>query len=190
MLNNYHTYYGTTSISNTSTLLAGLSKLALPPIISFHLSTIMSYDVYRVKYNIAIADPDMPSPRYHNVIFVKTEDNGDGFVHEVAGDITSGMYYDTRSSKWPDNSDDCHSKELLGTIKASDYPDELDQVLRALPPPPKQKHFNPQTMRTEQIKPDGTFYEPGESGPPMIKCTEWIANQAVPALYASGILQK
>ncbi|TVY39518.1 hypothetical protein LSUB1_G003956 [Lachnellula subtilissima] len=66
----------------------------------------------------------------------------------------------------------------------------MDKILAAQPPPPKQKHFNIATMKTEQMKPDGTFYEPGEDRPPMIKCTEWTVNQAIPALYASGVLTK
>ncbi|KAH9220779.1 hypothetical protein DL95DRAFT_266785, partial [Leptodontidium sp. 2 PMI_412] len=57
------------------------------------------------------------------------------------------------------------------------------------PPPPKQKHFNVETMRTEQMKPDGTFYQPDEYRPPTIKCTEWTENQAIPALYESGVLR-
>jgi hypothetical protein len=150
----------------------------------------MSYNVYKIRYTIAIPDPDMPSPRYHNVIFVETEPNGSGIIHHVTGDITSGMAYDTKKGKRPEESETFYAKEILGTINVSDYPHEMDKVLKAQPPPPKQKSFNIKTMKTEQIKPDGTFYEPDEPRPPMVKCTEWTVNQAIPALYTSGVLQE
>jgi hypothetical protein len=150
----------------------------------------MSYNVFKVKYTIAMPDPDMPSPRYHNVIFVESEPNGDGIIHHVTGDITSGMTYATKNGKRPEQSQTFYGKEFLGTVNAQDYPHRVDQILRAQPPPPKQKHFNIKTMRTEQMKPDGTFYEPGEPRPPMVKCTEWTVNQAIPALYSSGVLRK
>ena len=150
----------------------------------------MSYNVYKIKYTISIPDPDMPSPRYHNVIFVQTQADGGGMIHHVTGDITSGMRYDTKPGKRPEASDTFFAKEFIGTIKATDYPHEMNRVLEAQPPPPKQKHFNIATMKTEQMKPDGTFYKPGEARPPMIKCTEWTVNLAIPALYASGIVQK
>lgn len=150
----------------------------------------MSYKVYKIRYTIAIPDPDMPSPRYHNVIFVETGPDGSGIIHHVTGDITSGMYYDTKRGRRPEESESFYAKEYLGVVKTSDYPHRVDQVLRAQPPLPKQKHFNVKTMKMEQIKPDGTFYAPGEPRRPMIKCTEWTVNQAIPALYASRILQR
>lgn len=135
-------------------------------------------------------DPEMPSPRYHNVIFVQSKPSGDGFIHHVTGDITSGMHYDTKRGKRPEDSETFFSKDFLGTIQAADYPQKMNEVLSAQPPPPKQKNFNIMTMKTEQMKPDGTFYAPGESRPPMIKCTEWTVNQAIPALYSAGVLKK
>ena len=150
----------------------------------------MSHNVYKVIYTLAMQDPDMPAPRYHHLIFVETKADGSGFAHQVLGDIASGMFYDAGRSERPEDAEMFIKKELLGTIDAADYPLRFDQVLVAQPPPPKQKHFNTKTMRTEQIKPDGTFYEPGEARPPMIKCTEWTVNQAIPALYAAGIVQK
>ncbi|KAH7357022.1 hypothetical protein BKA65DRAFT_495982 [Rhexocercosporidium sp. MPI-PUGE-AT-0058] len=100
------------------------------------------------------------------------------------------MVYATRVGEKPEATDIFHAKEFLGTISAEDYPDEMDRVLSEQPPPPKQKHFNIRTMKTEQMKSDGLFYEVGESRPPMIKCTEWTENQAIPALYHSGILRR
>jgi hypothetical protein len=36
--------------------------------------------------------------------------------------------------------------------------------------------------------PDGTFYAPDEPREKMKKCTEWTEEQAIPVLYASGVL--
>ncbi|XMA07256.1 hypothetical protein WAI453_000047 [Rhynchosporium graminicola] len=137
-----------------------------------------------------MSDPDMPGPRYHNVIFVETQKDGSGIVHHVTGDITSGMVYATKQGRRPETSDTFYAKEFLGTIESVNYPAEIDRVLNAQPPPPKQKHFNIRTMRTEQMKPDGSFYESGEPRPPMIKCTKRTEEQAIPALYNSGILRR
>lgn len=60
------------------------------------IQRVISYKMYEIGYTIAIPDPDMPSPRYHNVIFVETGPDGSGIIHHVTGDITSGMYYDTK----------------------------------------------------------------------------------------------
>lgn len=150
----------------------------------------MAFNVYRVQFTMAMPDPDMPSPRYHNVIFVEMEADGSGAVHHVTGDITSGMVYATRREGRPEESEIFVRKEFIGTVESATYPERIHVVLEALPPPPKQKKFNIKTMRTEQMKADGSFYEPGEARPPMVKCTEWTVDQAIPALYASGVLQK
>lgn len=150
----------------------------------------MSFNVYRVQFAMAMTDPDMPSPRYHNVIFVETDADGSGTVHHVTGDITSGMVYATRIEGRPEDSEIFVQKDFIGTVESATYPAKIHAVLEALPPPPKQKRFNIKTMRTEQMKPDGSFYEPGEERPRMVKCTEWTVEQAIPALYASGILRR
>ncbi|KAI9672987.1 MAG: hypothetical protein M1817_003151 [Caeruleum heppii] len=120
----------------------------------------MSINIYKVKYSLPIPDPDMPQPRYHTMIFAQTNADGSGIIHHVTGDLVTGMSY------------------------------EINQICRQQPPPPRQKSYNMKTHRTEQHKPEGGFYGPGEPRPPMIKCTEWTEIQAIPALYASGILQK
>src|SRR5436309_2301486 len=94
--------------------------------------------------------PDMPGPRYHTVVFVATNSDGSGFIHHVTG------------GKAPEESGTFHNKELLGKIQATDYPARVDQVCTTQPPPPPQKRFNPKTNKTEQFKPDGTFYAPNE----------------------------
>ncbi|KFZ06722.1 hypothetical protein V501_07173 [Pseudogymnoascus sp. VKM F-4519 (FW-2642)] len=150
----------------------------------------MAFNVYRVQFTMAMQDPDMSSPRYHNVIFVEIEADGSGVVHHVTGDITSGMVYATRREDRPEESEIFVRKEFIGTVESATYPEKINAVLEALPPPPKQKKFNIKTMRTEQMKADGSFYEPGEARPRMVKCTEWTVEQAIPALYASSVLQK
>ncbi|KAF3911515.1 hypothetical protein ABW20_dc0108166 [Dactylellina cionopaga] len=149
----------------------------------------MSYNVYRIEYTIAVPDPDMPSPRYHNVIFVETEANGSGRIHNVIGDVVTGMTYATRLEENPMTSETFFAKHYLGTVRISDYPVTVNETLWAIPPPGKQKSFNPTTMRTEQHKAPGVFYAPGEPRPPMVKCTEWTINQAIPALLTAGIIQ-
>ncbi|EWC43738.1 hypothetical protein DRE_07356 [Drechslerella stenobrocha 248] len=149
----------------------------------------MSYRVYRVEYQVAVPDPDMPSPRYHNVIFVETGADGSGISHQVVGDLVTGMSYQSERDEAPQTSGTFHARHYLGTINESDYPARMDEVLEELPPPGKQKSFNTQTMRTEQHKMPGVFYAPGEPRPPMIKCTEWTINQAIPALIESGVLR-
>lgn len=139
---------------------------------------------------MAMPDPDMPSPRYHNVIFVEAEHDGSGFVHHVTGDITTGMVYATRREARPEDSEIFVRKDFIGTVESATYPEQMHAVLEALPPPPRQKKFNIKTMRTEQMKADGSFYKPGEARPPMVKCTEWTVEQAIPALYASGVVRK
>jgi hypothetical protein len=148
----------------------------------------MSFNVFKARYSLAIPDPDMPSPRYHTVIFVATNSDGSGFIHHVTGDLVTGMRYERKIGKMPEESGTFHNKELLGKIQAADYPTRVDQVCIAQPPPPPQKRFNPKTSKTEQFKPDGTFYAPNEPREKMKKCTEWTEEQAIPALYASGVL--
>jgi hypothetical protein len=147
----------------------------------------MSFNVYKIRHTIAIPDPDIPTPRYHHVIFVECKSNGDGRVHQVNGDITAGMYYDSHDEARPEELESFLDKEFLGTVKKEAYPERIDEVLRDLPPLPKQKKSNIKTMKT---KDDGTFYEAGEPRPPMWKCTEWTVNQTIPVLHASGVVTK
>ena len=150
----------------------------------------MPLEVYKVRYKLAVADPDMPGPRYHTVLFVKNTTNSDGTIHHVTGDLVSGMQYQAKKAKKPEDSQTFHNKELLGTVDASKYPAAFDQICRQQPAPPKQKKYNPATNRTEQVKPNGTFYAPREPKPPMIKCTEWTETRAIPALIQAGSIRR
>ncbi|KIW62808.1 hypothetical protein PV04_10939 [Phialophora macrospora] len=148
----------------------------------------MSLKVYKVRSN-TIPDPDMPGRRYHTALFVQNTDNDEGTIHQVTGDLVTGMTYEVKRAQRPEDSQDFHDKELLGTVEPSQYPAFFDQICRQQPPPPKQKKFNLATRRTEQTKSDGSFYAPGEQKAPMIKCTEWTELQAIPALIKAGILK-
>jgi len=147
------------------------------------------YKVWHVQYKLSLIDPDMPQPRYHHVIFVETDKDGGGYIHHVTGDITSGMSYQRKRAQHPGNSDSFHTMDFLGYIASSGYPGAVDDVLKSLTSPGRQKAFNPKTYKTEPIKDDGTFYSPGEPRKRLKKCTEWTLEQAIPALKANKLLQ-
>ncbi|KAK3691148.1 hypothetical protein LTR37_018852 [Vermiconidia calcicola] len=148
-------------------------------------------NVYKVRFKLAMQDPDMPAniTRYHTVLFVETADDGSGHIHHVTGDITAGMEYQRRPSPRPQNDESYFNRELLGTVPASRYPADFDIVCSAQPAPPKQKAFNMSTRRTEPFKPDGSFYGSGEPRRSLTKCTEWTEKQAIPALRQEGLIR-
>ncbi|KAF2033737.1 hypothetical protein EK21DRAFT_98136 [Setomelanomma holmii] len=123
--------------------------------------------------------------RYHNVLFVETQADGGGQIFHVTGDLVSGMRYENKPGRNPELSQTYYAKTYLGRIRSEDYPTRLDQVLQTLPPPHRQRAFNPKTMATEQIRPDGSFYQANEQKPPYIKCIEWTEQRAIPALSSS-----
>jgi hypothetical protein len=118
---------------------------------------------------------------------VETKDDKSGFIHHVVGDLVTGMTYQRKPGLQPEQSRTFHSKQLLGRVKESMY-SQFDQICAQQPPPHRQKKFNPRTMRTEPIKPNGDFYQPGEARARLIKCTEWTLERAIPALQAAQIL--
>ncbi|KAI2896001.1 hypothetical protein CBS63078_8340 [Aspergillus niger] len=150
------------------------------------------YEVYLARYSLAMPDPDMPGPRFHTTIFVKTAADKSGILHHVTGDITSpnGMTYTPQQRHSPEYSQTFHSLEKLGVTPASKHPDDWVKVLRSVPAPPQQKAFNIKTMKTEPFKSQSplTFYEPGEPRRPLVKCTEWTLERALPALKTNGLI--
>jgi len=100
------------------------------------------------------------------------------------------MVYSSSDSPQPEDHESFYGKEFLGTVRKEDYPEKMEEVLRALEMPPRQKAFNVRRMRTEQVRGDGTFYGEGEVRERMWKCTEWTVERAIPALFAAGILKK
>ena len=155
-------------------------------------------EVWKIKYNIAFPDPDMPPGRYHHAIFVRTsKSNGSGELYHVIGDITSpdGMSYQRKPTRNPDNSETFFARDFLGYTLSSGHPAEWDKVLGNLLTPPQQKAPNPAKMgRTEPFKSKVgpykyIFYEDGEERKPLWKCTEWVEDYALPALYSHGLIQ-
>ncbi|KAI1770155.1 hypothetical protein F4818DRAFT_434108 [Hypoxylon cercidicola] len=133
------------------------------------------YAVYKLRFNLAMQDPDVPGTRYHTVLFVETNPDKSGRMYHVTGDITSGMTFDTKSYHNPELSQNLHTKEF---------------ILATVPAPEKQKAFNIRTMKTEPFKTWDplTFYEPGEQRRPLFKCTEWTEQRAIPALKQAGLI--
>ncbi|KAJ5934437.1 hypothetical protein N7466_003984 [Penicillium verhagenii] len=152
------------------------------------------YEVYLARYNLAMQDPDMPGPgpRFHTAIFVQTAADKSGIQYHVTGDVTSagGMIYTPQPRQSADYSGSLNSLDKLGVTPVSKHPADWDRVLRRIPTPPQQKAFNIKTMKTEPFKTQAplTFYEPGEPRRPLVKCTEWILDRAIPALRANGLI--
>ncbi|KAJ5929211.1 hypothetical protein N7454_007059 [Penicillium verhagenii] len=150
------------------------------------------YEVYLARYNLAMQDPDMPSPRFHTAIFVETGADKSGIQWHVTGDVTSanGMIYTPQPRQSPEYSRSLHSLDKLGITPMSKHPADWDRVLRRIPAPPQQKAFNIKTMKTEPFKTLAplTFYEPGEPRRPLVKCTEWTLDLAIPALRANRLI--
>ncbi|KAJ5385538.1 hypothetical protein N7517_003449 [Penicillium concentricum] len=157
------------------------------------MSTSQIYPVYKVKLKLGIQDPDMPSPRYHTILFVQTNAQGprSGIKHHVTGDIVTGMHYEPAKYDDPETDENFFSKELIGHTRALNYPQNWNDILKSIPAPGKQKAFNKVTMKTEPVKSwdPVTFYEPGEPRRPLIKCTEWIEDHAIPILINAGLIQ-
>ncbi|KAI9040403.1 uncharacterized protein KD926_008360 [Aspergillus affinis] len=150
------------------------------------------YQVFLVKFHLGIQDPDIPGERQHTTIFVQTSEDGSGTIHQVTGDVTAsdGMYYFPAPADDPTCSEDFRSSQKLGVTPTASHPDQWNQVLGSLPAPPQQKAFNLSTMRTEPFKTKDplTFYRPGEPRKPLVKCTEWTMESAIPTLESRGLL--
>lgn len=144
-----------------------------------------------MQYKLGLQDPAFSETRYHTVIFIETESDGGGYTHEVTGDIASsnGMTYQTKKEQGPpEQSETFHQKYFLGWVHKYDYPSAVDQLLRSLPSPPRQRRFDPERMMWVQCKPDDTPYGPKETPPPYEKCTEWTEKKAIPCLQQRGVL--
>lgn len=99
------------------------------------------YSVYKSRFSLDMADPDMPQPRYHTIFVVETrEADQSGILHHVTGDITSshGMRYERKPRSRPKESRTFYNKELLGYTLANSYPASFDNVLQNVPTPPQQ----------------------------------------------------
>ncbi|KAJ3499405.1 hypothetical protein NLG97_g346 [Lecanicillium saksenae] len=123
----------------------------------------MSYNVYLVAY--------IGAPRNHHAIFVETELDGSGLVFHVTGNVQSGMQFESKNGKRPENSASFDTKTYLGWVSASNL-HYIGETCSSIPPPKKQ------------------FQGPKRLYPnePLRRCQEWT-NEAVNALITRGILQ-
>lgn len=163
------------------------------------------YKVSRIWFSNdgGLRDPHVPdNPQFHHAIFVQTEeDSGNGYIHNVNGDVTThnGMSYEKRFQPGPISSQ-CETfrrEQVLGYIPASSsaYLEQFEAVLRSCPTPPRQKAFNVERNATEPFKtvyPSLTFYTADEVRnfrfPRLRKCKWWVEEQAIPALERSQLL--
>ncbi|KAF7913327.1 hypothetical protein EAE99_010717 [Botrytis elliptica] len=155
------------------------------------LPTYKIYKIYKIQWHLAMQDPFMPQDiRYHTNIFIETSKDGSGTICEVNGDIVSasGMSYLKFPSPPPESFESFYQSNLLGKIAVSDL-EEVTGVLRSIPPPPRQRWFNPKSMKMEACKVDGTLYRDEEEVPKFWKCTEWTNEKALPALWAKGLIK-
>lgn len=124
---------------------------------------------------------------------ITPRDQAPGTKHHVTGDIVQGMHYESKPYQNPDRSENLHSKELIGYTAASTSPNTFGSVLQGVPAPTKSEGLQrkKKTMRTEPVKSwnPPTFYEPGESRRPLVKCTEWTEQQATPTLHRQGLIR-
>ncbi|KAJ5515096.1 hypothetical protein N7463_004648 [Penicillium fimorum] len=113
------------------------------------MSTSQIYPVYKVKLKLGIQDPDMPSSRYHTILFIQTD--------------AQGIHYEPTKYDDPETDENFFSKELIGHTRALSYPKNWNDILKPIPAPEKQEALNKVTMKTEPIKnwDPVTFYEPG-----------------------------
>lgn len=97
------------------------------------------YPVSKLRFNLAMQDPNMPSPRFHTLIFIETSVGGlgTGIKHHITGDIVTGIYYESRPSHNPDRSECLHHKERIGYTRALTYLQEFDEILLAVQAPTK-----------------------------------------------------
>lgn len=153
----------------------------------------VQYPVFLTKFHLGMQDPHASGPRYHTTIFVASEADGSGILHQVTGDISSprGMFYYPNLTDPPEHSETFYSKEQLGVTDASTHPASWRRILNQLPAPPQQKAFNMKTRQTEPFRTLNplVFYEPGEEREPLVKCTEWTLDTAIPALKSAGLIR-
>lgn len=123
----------------------------------------MSYNVYKVAY--------LGAPRNHHGVFIETHSSGDGSLIHVIGDIQSGMVFEQKEAKKPEDSATFVERTFLGTISTSDY-QRVVETCRKIPPPKKQFNGGKRLYKKE----------------PLRRCQEWT-DEAVQALFSRGLLQ-
>lgn len=119
----------------------------------------MAYCVYRVLYTD------------HHAIFVETNEDQSGHIYHVVGNLKTGMKYEDKPAKKPEDSFLFDSKTRIGTVTPEDYP-HIKEICRKIPAP--------------KIQFDGsTRLYPHE---PIRGCEEW-ATEAIRTLIDAHIIQ-
>ncbi|KJF60048.1 uncharacterized protein CIMG_12709 [Coccidioides immitis RS] len=126
----------------------------------------MAYAVYHVAYS--------GLPRDHHTIFVETGGDGPetGHIFHVMGDIQTGMTFENKPAKKPDESATFVSKERIGSVTHSNYPQIL--IICQTIPPPKKQFQGPKRLYPDE---------------PLRRCQEWTAD-VIKALTDAEILQR
>lgn len=149
-----------------------------------------TFRAYKVQRKLALQDPDFNYTRYHTAIFVETNaKDGSGRIHEVNGDMVTGMSYRSIVAPSFEDSEGFHASYYLGTVDAANHPAAVDDLLGTIPPPPRQKVFSPSKRSYVRCRPDGSPYGAEESVPALVKCTEWTEQRAIPALMKAGLIK-
>lgn len=91
----------------------------------------MSHNIYLVEYAGML--------RNHHAIFVKTHESGNETAHDfrVTGDIQSGMVFENKPAKRPEDSASYVGKTLGGRVTIDNYPHILE-IYEDTPSPRKQ----------------------------------------------------
>ncbi|KAI0107553.1 hypothetical protein GGR51DRAFT_559358 [Nemania sp. FL0031] len=147
------------------------------------------YIVWKLRFKQPRQDPEAREIRYHTALFIETGSDNSGTLYHVAGSLDVGMRYEVKEFRDPAQSRAFHSKEIIGHTSYTNYT-RWDSFLRGVPPPGRQMAVNPYTGEWEQVKRWNplTFYRPGEPRPPLVRCTDWVEQRAIPALEAAGLL--
>jgi hypothetical protein len=123
----------------------------------------MAHQVFLVSYAGA--------PRDHQVIFVETNPDRSGQLFQVTGNIQTGMRYESKAAKRPEDSASFVKKELLGSVTTANF-SRIDPACRSNPPPAKQ--FNGPKRINPHI--------------PLRRCQEWT-KETIQTLKNEGIIQ-
>jgi hypothetical protein len=160
----------------------------------------LSFRVFKPELDSVAHDPLDPTKRYHDGIFVKTNQSlGIGTMFQVTGDVISqnGMRYEERVDYRPGSEAPLHRLTQISVISKADFDaGVVGRILSGLPTPSKQQGLNfwekdSKTGRHELIwtKENGDPYGPGETRRPTFKCNEWTSQYAIPALRNAGVLR-
>ena len=123
-----------------------------------------TYRVFHVYYH---GTPD------HEAIFVETHEIGEfsGHIYHVTGNILTGMTYDPRAEKRPDDLGEFHEKRNIGRVKQSDYA-RVEQICREIAVPGPQLDLRGRRL---------------DSTKPVRRCGEWAA-EAIQELRNQSVL--